>query len=83
MSRAGSHGSALVVAIALLVVLAGIGVGVTRLVVVEAQRSTLGVQQLRLEQAARLGQDLAVILQCIEQAGACERLDAATQALAE
>ncbi len=62
MTPARSRGSALVVALALLVVLAGIGVGVTRLVVVEAQRSSLGVQQLRLEQAARLGLDLAAHL---------------------
>jgi MSHA biogenesis protein MshP len=59
MSARRHRGSALVIALALLVVLAGIGVGVTRLVVVEAQRSSVSVQQIRLTQAARLGLDLA------------------------
>jgi Tfp pilus assembly protein PilX len=54
-----TRGSALVIALALLVVLAGIGVGVTRLVVVEAQRSSASVQQIRLAEAARLGLGVA------------------------
>jgi MSHA biogenesis protein MshP len=59
MSSSRQRGSALVIALALLVILAGIGVGVTRLVVVESQRSSLAVQQIRLAEAARLGLDLA------------------------
>ena len=59
MTPLRQQGSALVIALALLVVLAGLGVGVTRLVVVESQRSSASVQQVRLAQAARLGLDLA------------------------
>lgn len=62
MNALRQRGSALVIALALLVVLAGIGVGVTRLVVVEANRSSASVQQIRLVQAARLGLDLAAHL---------------------
>lgn len=57
--RAKQQGSALIVAIALIVVLAAIAAGISRLVATETQGATESLQRLRVVQAANLGLDVA------------------------